>query len=98
MARRKGEITSWKIDAWWPYQIALRESVTVGKAHDAVREFCNDLSLAPRGHTFRHDDEWWNVWCFAEEEDAQKFQAKFGGEFMEPENRPRWGGKERKRR
>lgn len=37
----------------------LRESVTVGKAHEAVREFCKDLSLAPRGHAFF--DGGWNV-------------------------------------
>lgn len=98
MTRRKCELKSWQVDTGWPYQIALPESVTVGRAHDAVREFCKDLSLAPRGHTFFRDDVWWNVWCFAEEEDAQKFQAKFGGEFMEPEDRPGWGGgKARKR-
>ena len=95
MVGRKGKTTSRQIDAEWPYQIALRESVTVGKAHDAVREFCADLSLAPRGHTFFRDDAYWNVWCFAEEEDAEKFRARFGGEFMEPEDRPRWGGARR---
>jgi hypothetical protein len=39
-------------------------------------------------------DVWWNVWCFAEEEDAEKFRARFGGEFMEPADRPRWAGRE----
>lgn len=97
MARRKGEIKSWQIDAGWPYQIALRSDVTIGKAHDAASEFCKDLSLAPRGHSFFVEGVWFNVWCFAEEEDAQKFQAKFGGEFMEPEDRPRWGEKAWKR-
>ncbi len=32
--------------------------------------FCKDLSLCPRGHTFRRDDKWINVWCFAEEADV----------------------------
>jgi len=98
MVRRKGEITSRQIDAGWPYQIALRESVTVGRAHDAVREFCDDLSLSPRGHTFRQDNEWINVWCFADEEDAEKFRARFGGVMLAPEDRPRWPGKPRRKR
>jgi hypothetical protein len=25
--------------------------------------------------------------------DAEKFQARFGGEFIEPGDRPKWGGK-----
>ena len=34
VAKRKGgEITSSKLDASWPYQVALRAEVTVVKAH-----------------------------------------------------------------
>lgn len=98
MARRKGELTSSKIDASWPYQIALPEMVTVGRNHGAVRDFCEDLSLAPRGHTFRRDDQWINVWCFALREDAEKFQARFSGAFLDPDDRPRWPGKPRRKR
>lgn len=65
--------------------------VTAGTMHEAVRDFCKDLSLAPRGHSFAREDGWWNVWCFATREDAEKFQARFGGEFMEPKDRPKWG-------
>ena len=55
--------------------------------------FCKDLSLCDRGHTFRRDDQWFNVWCFAEEADALKFIARFGGEMIDPDDRPRWPGK-----
>ncbi len=92
MARRKGELSKYQLDSCWPYQVALRADVTIGKTHDVAREFCKDLSLAPRGHTFRRNDEWWNVWCFATELDAEKFRERFGGEMMDPADRPRWGG------
>jgi len=93
MTRRKGELKKWQIDEGWPYHVALRADITIGKAYDAAREFCENLSLAPMGHSFFVEGVWFNVWCFAEVEDAQKFQARYGGEFMEPEDRPRRGGK-----
>ena len=97
MVRRKGELSNYRIDAGWPYQVALPEAVSVGKANDVVRDFCKDLSLCPRGHTFRRDDKWIDVWCFAEEVDAQIFIARFGGEMIAVEDRPRWPGKARRR-
>lgn len=90
MARRKGELSSYRIDSGWPYQVALPEAVSLGKANDVVREFCKELSLCPRGHTFLRDDQWFKMWCFADEEDAQKFIARFGGERLDPAKRPRW--------
>lgn len=42
-------------------------------------EFCKDLSLCPRGHAVFPEDEWWNVYCFAEAQHADKFIAQFGG-------------------
>jgi hypothetical protein len=50
-----------------------------------VRDFCKGLSLCPRGHTCRRNDERINVWCFAEEADAQKFITRFGGEMIDPD-------------
>jgi hypothetical protein len=95
MTRRKGEMRGFHIDEGWPYQVALWAHVTTGKAHDVVSAFCKDLSLCPRGHTFRRDDKWFNVWCFAEEEHARKFIARFGGEMIDTKNRPKWPGKAR---
>jgi hypothetical protein len=46
---------------------------------------------------FRQDDERINVWCFAEEADAEKFRARFDGEMLEPEDRPRSPGKPRRK-
>ena len=91
MVRRKGEISKSRLDGSWPYQVALRADITVGKAHDVVREFCRDLSLAPRRPTFCSDGEWFIVWCFSAEADAKKFLARFGGEMIDPKDRPQWG-------
>lgn len=52
-------------------------------------EFCQGLSLGPRGHAFVRDGEWWNVKCFALREDAERFIERFGGEYMTPATRPR---------
>lgn len=58
----------------------------------------NGLIRSRCGHPFFRDDGGWNVWCFEEEEGAQKFQAPFGGEFMGLEERPGWAGEEAGRR
>lgn len=86
------------VDIGWPYQVALRADVTTGKAHDVVRAFCKDLSLCPRGHTFYQNGGWVNVWCFADETHAEKFKARFGGEMLDPQDRPRWPGQVRQQK
>lgn len=52
MGRRKGEISRSGIDREWPHQVAIPAFETTGKTHEALLEFCKNLSLAPRGHTF----------------------------------------------
>jgi hypothetical protein len=97
MVRRKGEMSTFQIDNGWPYQVALAQSVTMGKKLDEVYAFCKDLSLCQRGHVFVRGSEYIKCWCFAEEADALKFIARFGGEMIAVEDRPRWPGKARKR-
>lgn len=97
MVRRKGELSTRQLDGGWPYQVALAAKLTTGKNHDVLHDFCKDLSLAPRGHTFVRDSEYTNVWCFGTEADAQKFIARLGGEMIDPKDRPRWPGKTRPR-
>lgn len=53
----------------------------------AIHDFCKDLSLCPRRHSVFHDDEWWNVYRFAEAEHAEKFMHRFGGEKFDPRQR-----------
>jgi hypothetical protein len=61
----------------------------------AVLLFCEGLSLCPRGHSFRRDDTDMSVFCFSVRADADKFQQRFGGEFIHPKDRPKWPGSRR---
>jgi hypothetical protein len=33
-----------------------------------------------------------NVFCFAERAHAEQFRERFGGEFIDPKDRPKWPG------
>jgi hypothetical protein len=48
------------------------------------------MSLCPRGHFFYRDTIGFNVYCFGEREHAEHFRSHFNGEFITPEERPRW--------
>ena len=76
---------------------ALPAAFCSGGNYVTIRLFCVDegLSLCDRGHSFRRDDADMNVFCFAEREDAEKFQRRFGGEFIDPKDRPKWPGSKR---
>jgi hypothetical protein len=88
MVYRKGELSPASIDREWPYQVALPGSTSLNGGYKIIREFCKDLSLCPRGHSvFR--DEWFNVYCFAKPEHAERFLARFGGEKFHPSQRGR---------
>jgi hypothetical protein len=71
-------------------QVVLRAEATYGERYVSARLFCEGLTLCPRGHCFVGDGGYWNVWCFATREDAEKFRARFGGEFLDPKDRPKW--------
>ncbi len=90
MVRRKGELSSAMIDQGWPHQVALEARLSMGDRYYTVHYFCERLSICPRGHYFRRDNKDFNVYCFAEREDAERFQARFGGEFIEPTRKARW--------
>ncbi len=87
MVYRKGELSAAMVDRDWPYQVALPASTSRNGGHVAIREFCKDLSLCPRGHSVFHGGAWWNVFCFAEAEHAEKFTRRFGGEKFDSRRR-----------
>jgi hypothetical protein len=64
--------------------------------HPAIRAFCEGLSLCRRGHTFVRDSQYINVLCFADPEHAQRIASEFGGEMIDPKDRPRWPHKRRR--
>jgi hypothetical protein len=89
MCRTKGELSSAEIDRRWPYQVALPADQCRGAHFRTQHAFCLDLSLCPRGHSVFHKDQWWQVFCFAKEVDADAFRARFGGEHFDPKDRGR---------
>lgn len=89
MIQREGELTAAGIDRGWPHQVAL-PAERVAQHFSTIQAFCRDLSLCPRGHCVVRDGRWWNVYCFAESEHAERFRKRFGGETFDP--RPRGRG------
>jgi hypothetical protein len=87
--RRKGELSSAGIDTGWPYQVALPERRCTGGGYKEIHEFCAGLSLCPRGHAVHHDGQWFQVYCFSDPGDAQKFKERFAGETINPSERGR---------
>jgi hypothetical protein len=75
---RKGELSKGTIDRDWPHQVALSA------------ERCLGSNYVTRGHSFRRDDVDMNVFSFAERAHAERFQERFGGEFIDPKDRPKW--------
>jgi hypothetical protein len=84
--RRKGELSPAAIDSGWPYQVALPARFCEGGGYKEIHDFCKDLTLCSRGHAV-YEHEWFNVFCFAEAADAEKFKQHFGGETFNPEQR-----------
>ena len=95
MTYRRGELSKATIDRDWTRQIALPPYRCTGGNYVTIHLFCQDLTLCPRGHSFYRDGIDMNVFCFAEREHAEQFRERFGGEFIDPMNRPKWPGTRR---
>jgi hypothetical protein len=87
--RRKGELSPAVIDSDWPFQVALPARFCERGGYKEIHEFCKDLSLCNRGHAVAYGSEWFNVYCFAKPEDAQKFKERFEGEDFNPADKGR---------
>jgi hypothetical protein len=92
---RKGELSKGTIDRDWPHQVALPADRCLGGNYVTIRLFCEGLSLCARGHSFRRGNIDMNVFCFAEQAHAEQFRNGFGGELIDPKDRPRWPGSRR---
>ena len=90
MVRRKGELSKGRMDSEWPYQIALPIGAAGGRNTVIIQRFCRGLSICPRHHSYRVDGQEFIVHCFATRQDAEYFQTYFGGELVDPKQRPRW--------
>jgi hypothetical protein len=85
--RRKGELSPAAIDRGWPHQIVLPAPRCESGGYEEIHEFCKNLTLCSRGHAVFHDREWFQVYCFQNPMDADKFLQRFGGERFYPEQR-----------
>jgi hypothetical protein len=56
MVCRKGELNKAQINRGWPFQVALRADRCTGAQYKVIKDFCQALSLCPRGHFFWRDD------------------------------------------
>ena len=92
---RKAELSKGTIDREWPHQVALRADRCTGRNYVTIHLFCEGLSLCPRGHFYYRDGIGMKVFCFEERAHAERFQARFGGEFIDPKDRPKWPGSAR---
>jgi hypothetical protein len=92
MIYRKGELSKDTIDRDRPHQVALPAARCTGHNYGRIHLFCEDLSLCPRGHSFRRDIIDMNVFCFAERAHAERFRVRSVGEFIDPKTRPKWPG------
>jgi hypothetical protein len=92
---RKGELSKGTMDRQWPHQVALPAARCSGHNYVTIRLFSECLSLCPRTHSFRRDDTDMLVFCFAQRAHAESFRDRFGGEFIDPKDRPKWPGTQR---
>ena len=94
---RKGELSRSQIDREWPFQVSLPADQCSGTQYVAIDAFCRDanVSLAPRNYSYRENDVWHVVYCFAVQAHAAAFAARFGDQIIDPATRPRWPGRRR---
>ena len=94
MVRRAEYLSKSAIDSGWPHQIAMEADRCTGHNYRTQHYFIDRerLSHCSSGHGFYRQGIWFTVFCFAEREHAERFQRQFGGEFIDPKDRPRWPG------
>ena len=67
-----------------PFHSALLEEATRGDRHVKVRRLRWPVAYLV-DTTFNRDGQYFNVWASQVKADAEKFQARFGGEFVGPQ-------------
>jgi hypothetical protein len=81
--RARGAVSPRRLEREWPHHVAIRADQLLGEQYHVVHEFCRDLSVAPRGRSFRRGDIDYVVFCFGQLAHANLFRARFKGERVE---------------
>jgi hypothetical protein len=89
MAKRKGELTNAQVDRDYPHQVIILAREVCGPQGGITALFMANANVAPRTHSVREDNEWYTIYCFADESHADQFIALFGGERFDPKTRGR---------
>ena len=94
MVYHKGELSKGEMDRLWPHQVALPAYRCIGHRYSTIQFFCEGkrLSLCTRRHSYRENDLDMTVFCFAERAHAEQFRERFGGELLDPRERPKRPG------
>lgn len=75
------ELPKGRLAQEFPYQIAFPTARCAPSRDDLlIQMFCDHRNVTPRHHTVRRDDKDFIVYCFADAQHAESFQAAFGGE------------------
>jgi hypothetical protein len=69
-------------DGTHQHWIALEDDKCTGESFHALRRFCGErgLPLSRHGHSVNRNGRFFQVFMFADEEHAEIFRARFGGE------------------
>jgi hypothetical protein len=83
MAQRQTKLER-LVEGRFAYWVALIEEKCTGANCEKIRDFCaqHGLTLSRFGHSVVWQKEWYQVFRFGREEDADTFMRKFGGERM----------------
>ena len=75
----------------FPYWVVLIEQKCTGANYELIQTFCraNGLTLSRFGHSVVWQHEWYQVFRFRKQEDADLFMKEFDGERMHPSQKGR---------
>jgi len=87
--RRKGELSPAVIDLDWPHQVAVKREVAEALGYVPSRGPYS--SLCPRKRSIADASGGYEIYCFADRQQADRFRDFTGGEDFHPGDR--WAGK-----
>lgn len=83
--KRKGELTSGGLDRGWPFQVAVRQ--TDGQNIGVVSAIGPLSSLCWRRRRVHDGQNGFEVFCFADRDQAAQFRETVGAEDFDPRER-----------
>jgi hypothetical protein len=82
MTRARGQASRSLINREFPHRALVHADNVRGRTLNELHTFHDNRGIPVKHHSLRKDDEWYSVYCFAEEGTAEAFQLLFGGELI----------------